>query len=335
MYQKSGLRITTTLSAILFVLPSCSSEEVGTTTTPSEQELTPMGQEILTEADHTFFKDTDGTYYLYGTGRDSDKGFYVYSSKDLSTWKGPVGSDNGFCLTSSTSFGTAGFWAPQVFKYGSDYYMFYTANEQIAVAKSASPMGPFTQDTQQPLNISGKAIDPFVLIDSDGKAYLYHVRLNEGNRIYVSEMTADLTGIKEETTTECIHATEPWENTENVSWSVTEGPTVLHIGNTYYLLYSANDYRNIDYAVGEATSSSPFGPWEKSGQPVISRANIGRYGTGHGDMFTDTDGNWQYVLHTHNSFTEVQHRKTAVVSMIFDNGRFTVKSDSFHYLYKE
>lgn len=334
MNQKARLRLTTSLAATLFALPSCSSDET-TLVVPETNTQASVQPEILTEADPTIFQDSDGTYYLYGTGKQSDKGFFVYRSNDLTSWEGPIGSDGGFCLTSSMSFGTTGFWAPQVLAHNGEYYIIYTANEQIAIAKSYSPKGPFTQTEQQPIHIPGKAIDPFVLIDNDGKTYLYHVRLNDGNRIYVSEMTNDLMDIKEETTVECIHATEAWENTENASWPVTEGPTVLHIGDTYYLFYSANDYRNIDYAVGLATATSPFGPWTKSAQPIISRSNTGYYGTGHGDMLRDKDGNWWYVLHTHNSFTEVQLRKTAIVGMTFGEGGFAITDGSFRYLYKQ
>lgn len=288
----------------------------------------------LTEADPTIFQDADGTYYLYGTGANSSKGFAAYSSRDLYHWQGPVGAD-GFCLTKDTSFGNGGFWAPQVVRRNGVYYMFYTADEQIAVATATSAAGPFTQSEKRMIDAPCKTIDPFVLFDNDGKAYLYHVRLQDGNRIFVAELTDDLMGIKEETAKECITATLAWENTENAPWSVTEGPTVLHIDDTYYMFYSANDFRNIDYAVGVAKAKSPFGPWEKSDKPIIHRTNIGYYGTGHGDVFKDAKGQWQYVFHTHNSFAEVSPRKTAVVGLTFSNGTFSVKDDTFHFLYKE
>jgi len=213
MYNKNNLRLSLTILGVLSVLPSCSSNETGNDVIQKPDTPKESKKEILTEADPTIFLDDDGTYYLYGTGSNSDYGFYVYQSKDLNTWQGPVGNANGLCLTGATSFGTTGFWAPQVFKKGDTYYMFYTANEQIAVAKSNSPKGPFTQDNKSTITIPGKAIDPFVFFDTDGKAYLYHVRLQEGNRIFVAEMTDDLMCINEETATECIHATEQWENT--------------------------------------------------------------------------------------------------------------------------
>ena len=183
------------------MIPSCSSNE------PQYPEINNKDNNkekktILTEADPTIFRDTDDTYYLYGTGAQSDKGFYVYQSKNLKEWSGPVGKENGFCLTSNTSFGTTGFWAPQVAKRGNTYYMFYTANEQIAVATASSPLGPFSQPNKQMIQAPCKTIDPYVLFDNDGKVYLYHVRLQNGNRIYVAEMTDDLSSIKEETAKE-------------------------------------------------------------------------------------------------------------------------------------
>ena len=337
MYKRTTIlsaRLLSTCMASLFMIPSCSSNE------PQYPEINNKDNNkekktILTEADPTIFRDTDGTYYLYGTGAQSDKGFYVYQSKDLKEWSGPVGKENGFCLTSNTSFGTTGFWAPQVAKRGDTYYMFYTANEQIAVATAPSPLGPFSQPNKQMIQAPCKTIDPYVLFDNDGKVYLYHVRLQNGNRIYVAEMTDDLSSIKEETAKECISASLPWEDTEQVACKVTEGPTVLHIGDTYYMFYSANDFRNIDYAVGIATADNPYGPWTKQNAPIISRTNIGYYGTGHGDAFLDDAGKWKYVFHTHQSFTEVAPRKTALVGLNFKNGSFTIEENTFTYLYKK
>ena len=254
-----------------------------------------------------------GVYYLYGTnGASADKGFSAYTSTDLRSWKAA-----GKVLAVGDAFGTRGFWAPQVFMYNGRFYMAYTANEHIAIAVSDHPLGPFKQEKQAPLESPGRMIDPFVFFDR-GKIYLYHVRLREGNRIFVAEMNNELTAIKENTARECIHAGQAWENTANAKWSVTEGPTVFKRGNLYYMLYSANDFRNPDYAIGVATSKSPAGPWIKAkNNPLVSKASVGFNGTGHGDLFKDANGNWQYVLHTHFSGTKVGPRKTAIIQLVF------------------
>ena len=295
------------------------------------------GPEILL-ADPTIFLH-QGTYYLYGTsGHDSNQGFEVYTSPDLKSWEGPKGNREGYALKKGDAFGEKGFWGPQVFYHRNKFYMAYTANENIAIAESGSPLGPFTQRNKAPLAAPVKQIDPFIFIDDDGKKYLYHVRLTDGNRLFVAELTDDFSAIKEETLQECITASAPWENTALAKWPVAEGPTVLKHKDLYYLLYSANDFRNLDYAVGYATSNSPYGPWEKySGNPILSRSDVGIYGTGHGDIVKDKKGSMYYVFHTHNSNGAVGPRKTAIAKVDFvkdktaGNDKITIDKRSFYY----
>jgi len=285
-------------------------------------------------ADPTVFYD-NGTYYLYGTGGEQGRlhdGFQVYRSPDMVHWEGPCGADEGYCMKKSdATWGTTGFWAPQVFKRNSTYYFAYTANEQIAIASSQSPLGPFVQDTPQHIPAQTRQIDPYILFDGK-KTYMYHVRLKDGNRIFVSEMDKDMKTLKENTTRECISAETGWEDTADAQWKVAEGPTVVKIGKTYYMFYSCNDFRNRDYAVGYATSKSPLGPWKKQPKPLIVRGMIGENGTGHGDLMRNSNGEWQYVLHTHFSPSQVSPRRTAVVTLDFDGTDFTLRQGSFRYL---
>jgi len=258
------------------------------------------------------------TYYLYGTVEgNSGDGFKVYTSTDQKNWE-----DKGYALKKGESFGTKGFWAPQVFSYKSNFYMAYVADERIAIAESNSPLGPFRQKKIEMLEAPVKQIDPFVFIDDDGKTYLYHVRLQSGNRLFVAEMKNDLSAILPETLKECISGNEFWENTAKTDWPVTEGPTVLKRNGLYYLFYTANDFRNPDYAVGFATSNNPFGPWKKyAGNPILSKKDIGVNGTGHGDFYEDKKGDLNYVLHTHNSQTVVGKRRTAIIKVNFKKSK--------------
>ncbi|WP_291102080.1 MULTISPECIES: glycoside hydrolase family 43 protein [unclassified Flavobacterium] len=320
-------------------LNSCSQQK------EEETKTTPLPSVVLKDiflADPTIFYN-EGIYYLYGTttGNSSlnGEGFQVYTSSNLKKWKGPVGVQGGLALKKGDSFGSKGFWAPQILKYNSLFYMIYTANENIAIATSDSPLGPFKNASKEPLAASVKQIDPFVFIDDDGKKYLYHVRLTNGNRIFVAELNDNLLSIKQETLTECISAKLKWENTENVEWPVAEGPTVLKKEGLYYLIYSANDFRNPDYAVGYATSKSPMGPWEKSKtSPIISRNLIGENGTGHGDLFLDKDNQLQYVFHTHYNATNEAPRKTAIIEINFvekeNELQLEAKKESFRFLNK-
>jgi xylan 1,4-beta-xylosidase len=280
------------------------------------------GRQQLTLADPTIFL-WENKYYAFGTaGNNSNNGIPVYESGDLLHWKA-INTNGGFALKKGDAFGTKGFWAPQVFAYKGMFYMAYTANENIAIATATQPFGPFTQQTKLPLPAIVKQIDPYVFMDDDGRKYLYHVRLIHGNRIFGAALKDDFSGIADSTLTECISATEPWENAGDSSWPVTEGPSVIKQAGKYYLFYSANDFRNPGYAVGMATSDHPLGPWVKfSANPILSKKQTGHNGTGHGDLFKSADGKWHYVFHVHQSGTQVGPRKTMMINVTSLNDGF-------------
>jgi xylan 1,4-beta-xylosidase len=291
-------------------------------------------KDTLLLADPTMFYE-DGKYYVYGTG--SNKGFPVYQSTDMVNWRAGVGkAAGGLALAMGESYGTGKFWAPQVFKNKSKYYMAYAANEYVAIAEGDSPLGPFKQKTIKAISGPVHQIDPYIFKDTDGKLYLYFVRLQEGNRIFVAPLKDDLSDIDTAAAKECVNSILPWENTANSRWPVCEGPTVVKHGNLYYLLYSSNDYQNIDYAIGYATATSPMGPWAKNPtNPIIDRHLVGFNGTGHGDLFTGKDGQLYYVMHTHYSNTKVQRRKTAVIKLNFTKTKpatLVADKDSFRFL---
>jgi beta-xylosidase len=221
----------------------------------------------------------DGMYYAYGTS--GDNGFEVYTSDDLETWK----RSSAMALNKQDSYADRWFWAPEVYyvEKAKKFYLFYSADEHICVATSDSPYGPFVQDEKKPIR-EEKSIDTSVFFDDDGKAYLYFVRFTDGNVIWVAELNDDLKSIKEETLTQCFAAEEPWEL---ILPKVVEGPSVIKQGDTYYLMYSANGYTSQDYAVGYATSKSPFGPWKKYEKNPILHNYKGLVGVGHGAPFID------------------------------------------------
>ena len=328
----------------MMVLSSCQEKQEESTSEEAETAVEQRTLEDIHLADPTIFLH-DGTYYLYGTSQgnlsDKGQGFLVFTSDDLEHWEGPKGATDGFALKQGEAFGTKGFWAPQVFEHKDKFYMAYTANENIAIATSDNPLGPFTNPTREPLEAPVKQIDPYVFIADDGAKYLYHVRLTEGNRIFVAEMKDDFMGIKPETLKPVLSAEENWENTQNEEWPVSEGPTVLKKDSLYYLLYSANDFRNPDYAVGYAVSENPMGPWEKRTQnPIIEKEDVGINGPGHGDVFVGKEGQMHYVLHTHFSDEAVHPRKTAIIEMDFSESEgedfeLTVDEETFRFLEQE
>lgn len=260
-------------------------------------------------------------YYAYGT---SVNGFEVYISNDLKHWK----RGKRLALSPENSWGNRWFWAPEVYYVQSrkKFYMYYSVEEHICVATAASPEGPFIQEVKEPI-VKDKAIDTHLFIDDDGTPYLYFVRFTNGNVIWVAEMNPDLKTIKEETLKECITADAPWERVKD---RVAEGPSMLKKNGIYYLIYSANNYISPQYAVGYATSDSPFGPWKKyAGNPILrGDETSGLVGTGHGAPFVCKDGSYKYIFHAHWSKDKIHPRTSYFTDFVFaPDGTIAIKGE--------
>jgi beta-xylosidase len=256
----------------------------------------------------------NNTYYAYGTG--SNRGFEVFYSDNLHSWK----KHSEMLLKKEDSYGDKWFWAPEVYYNASNkkFYLFYSAAEHICVATADSPLGPFKQEEKKPMR-EERGIDSSLFIDDDGTPYLFFDRFTNGNVIWVAQLSDDWLTIKEETLTKCIEASQDWETKMG---RVVEGGSVLKHKNVYYLLYSGNDFKSLDYGVGYATADSPFGPWKKAeGNPILQRPEDGLVGTGHGAYFRDKKNNYKYVFHSHFDTLKVSPRTLHIIDMSIKNKR--------------
>lgn len=262
-----------------------------------------------------FVYQEDGIYYIYGTG-DPD-GIKVYRSIDLKNWEGPCGkAAKGLALHKGQTSKDQKFWAPEVYKVGGKYLMFYSEDTRAAVAEARSPLGPFVEKAV--FTPDQNSIDNHLFIDEDGTAYMYWVRfgLGKGNEIRVATLGEDLTELTSDQV-ECIHAEE--DTWEMQLGRVTEGPFVLKHGGKYYLTYSGNDFHSQDYAVGYAVADSPLGPWKKyEGNPILRRPQE-YLGTGHHAFFMSADGKQMYIVfHAHASAEKATPRRTLIAPCRFE-----------------
>lgn len=259
------------------------------------------------------------TYYLYGTTDKGSKGIKVYTSDDLINWSEPKGARDGYALHKDDVWGNRWFWSPEVRYHNNTFYMIYTVEEHLAVARSDSPLGPFTQPKHGPLHPDIKEIGHITLFDK-GKIYMYWTRFDQGNIIIAAEMNDDLLSIKEETITRIIEHTEDWEHTENnphPNWPVTEAPFIMKHNGYYYLFYTANHFRSPDYAVGYAVSTNPLGPFEKfEGSPIL-KSNDQIKGTGTTSVIKAPNGEYYMLYHAHYNNEAVVPRKTVMDRMEF------------------
>lgn len=265
-------------------------------------------------------------YYAYGT--QSENGIAVYVSDDLKTWSVPTELQDGLALRKEDVWAERWFWAPEVYAANGKFYMYYSADEHICVATSDSPTGPFRQEVQKPMLETEKSIDNSLFIDDNGTPYLFWVRFNDGNNVWVAQLDKNLTDLKPESFTACIHVSQPWEQV----WPrVNEGPFVMKRNGIYYMTYSANSYESQMYGVGVATATNVNGPWTKyTNNPVFQKPGD-LVGVGHSALFTDKEGKLRIVFHAHNSTTKIHPRHMYIGTVNFEskNGQdvMTISTD--------
>lgn len=201
--------------------------------------------------------------YLYA-GHDeapNDFNFYkmnewlVYSSSDMVNWQEhPVP-----LKVTDFSWAKSDAWAAQVIERNGKFYWYVTVShgtidgKAIGVAVSDSPTGPFkdalgkaiiTNDMTMQTQISWDDIDPTVMIDDDGQAYLFW-----GNTVChyakLKENMVELDG--------------PIQTIDLPNF--TEAPWIHKRKDWYYLSYAYQFPEKIAYAM----SKSINGPWEYKG----------------------------------------------------------------------
>ncbi len=196
-------------------------------------------------------------------------------------------------------------WAPEVRQMpGGGYAAYFTAwdaatdQQEVGVATSASPTGPFFSPFTQPLvdqPDDGGAIDSSCFIDSDGSHDL--VWKNDGNSrgkdtwLWVQKLTPDglhLLGAP----TRLIKEDQPWEG------DLVEAPTLWKHGAKYYLFYSANAYVDCRYAIGYAVSDTVSGPYIKPRRAPWLASTPGVCGPGGEDIVTTAGGTTWMAYHT-------------------------------------
>ncbi|MBR0543731.1 MAG: family 43 glycosylhydrolase [Bacteroidaceae bacterium] len=278
------------------------------------------GKSQIPLADPYILLDGD-TYYAYGT--NDANGIRCYTSDDLRVWK-----YEGLALNKTNTTETQWFWAPEVYRIGNKYIMYYSANEHLYAATAPSPKGPFKQVgsyQMEKLIGSEKCIDSHVFIDEDSTAYIFFVRFTDGNCIWQAKLSDDFITPVEGTLRKCFAASQSWELKMG---RINEGPNIIKQGRRYYLTYSGNHYESQDYAVGYAyTTNIATGTWTKYTNNPILRRWDDLVGTGHHSLFYDKEGALRIVFHTHNSTESIHSRLMYIGTMQFRSNNLVMLND--------
>ena len=257
------------------------------------------------------------TYYAYGTR--SMQGIEFFTSKDLKTWK-----SGGLALHKDDVFGEKWFWAPEVYKVGERFLMFYSGDTHICAAWADSPRGPFKQTEQKPM-MKERSIDHTLLIEEDGTPRIFCERFKDGTSyIWNAVLTPDLNTVKVDTFHYCIGPDQPWELKHQ---RIVEGSAVLKHNGKYYLTYSGNGYPTPYYGIGCAVADRPEGPWVKYEDNPIFQLPGDLKGVGHHAFFKDKEGKLRVVFHAHFSDKAVHPRQMYITTAEFKGDKLTISPD--------
>ncbi|MCR5015432.1 MAG: family 43 glycosylhydrolase [Ruminococcus sp.] len=220
----------------------------------------------------------DELWVFTGCDRDGQNGNYImtgwqaFSTKDMKNWTdhGKFLNDNDFKWCSANNA-----WASQCIERNGKYYFYFTTTTNgraIGVGVADKPEGPYKDVLGKPLcGPNWDYIDPTVMIDDDGQAWLmfgnpkcYYVKLKEDmitldGPIKSFDMTKDAFGVGK-------------QDPQRTGTAYGEGPWICKHDNLYYLVY-AGFYQNqggesICYAYGPSVT----GPW-KFGAQITPESN--------------------------------------------------------------
>lgn len=207
-----------------------------------------------------------GQVYLYTTNDQDNSGKYwdstdwrLFTSKDMKHWQ-----DKGSFL-SVTVFKwarpDAKAWAPESAHRNGKYYFYApVGGDKIGVAVSRKPEGPYVDarsdaliDKARDANAGAEPIDPAVLIDNDGQAYLAF-----GTRVpKIVKLKSSMT----ETDGPIRDIVIDGFPADNVKIKYGEAPFLSKHNGLYYFSFSTGWPGRIVYA----TATSPLGPYTYRG----------------------------------------------------------------------
>jgi arabinoxylan arabinofuranohydrolase len=238
--------------------------------------------------------------------------YHVFSSDNLTDWK-----DHGVIVTRNdvpwADKNAYAMWAPDaVFKDGK-YYFYFPAVPQvkengpgfrIGVAIADKPYGPF-KPMEAP--IAGvKGIDPAVLIDKDGSAYLFYSL----DRIFVAKLKPNMLEIEG----------EPKVFDYLPKKGLQEGPFVFERNGIYYLTYPhvENKIERLEYA----TSTSPMGPYKWAGV-ILDESSSGCWTVHH--SIVDWKGQWYLFYHDRDLSPSFDKNRSIRADKLFFNADGTIQ----------
>ncbi|MDD6210138.1 MAG: family 43 glycosylhydrolase [Bacteroidales bacterium] len=271
----------------------------------AQNPIVPPGVYIADPEGHQW---KDGKFYIYGS-RDESTNYYcswqynVLSTPDLKNWTLGDKSFSSMGNDDRIPYSDALLFAPDCAYKDGNYYLYYCIpHEGIeeGVAVSSSPTGPFSTGQQ----IKGiRQIDPAVLVDDDGQAYLIWGQFScKGAKLKPNMTEVDTTTIVDGLVTEKEHMFH-------------EGASIRKRNGIYYLVYSQLR-KDRPTCLGYATSTSPLGPYTYRGIIIDNAGCDPESWNNHGSI-AEFNGKW-YVLYHRSTHGSRMMRKACIEPITFN-----------------
>lgn len=260
--------------------------------------------------------------YLYGShDRAGSEDFCDFK---LKVWSAPLSDLNNWVCHSDSflthdneerkadvDWSERELYAPDCVEKDGKYYLYsYILCSKGCVSVSDKPEGPFKlistyEYDENDAGDEGIYNDPGVLVDDDGRVYIYY----GFERSYMNEIVSEsMYKIKKGSLKYDVipQGTAPDD--------FFEASSMRKIGDTYYLIYSGKKGNRLYYA----TSKSPTGPFERRGYIVDNGKNYPA-GNNHGSI-ANINGQWYIFYHRMTNGTIMSRRACAERIEILPDG---------------
>lgn len=236
--------------------------------------------------------------------------YHVFSSENLTDW-----TDHGVILSQkNVPWGKPdgySMWAPDcVYKNGKYYFYYPNAPREgrgfaIGVAIANRPEGPYMPEKESIKGVGG--IDPCVLIDDDGAAYLYWSGMGiRGGRL-------------KENMTELANGSQVMEGLPE---GFKEGPFAFKRDGRYYLTFPWVRKDKGTETLAYAMSDSPLGPWQFKG--IIMAEHDNSCWTNHHSL-VEYKGQWYLFYHRNHYSPNMDKRRSACIEKVTFNADGTIQ----------
>ena len=257
--------------------------------------------------------------------------YHVFSSENLTDW-----TDHGVIVSQEkVSWGkTDGYsmWAPDCVQKGGKYYFYFPNGPKngrgfaVGVAISDSPEGPFVLEPEPIKGVSG--IDPCVLIDDDGQAYLYWSGMGirgaqlKANMLELDGELQEVQMPRREGMPEMPPMKVGGQQMEGLPDGFKEGPFAFKRNGWYYLTFPWVRKEGGTETLAYAMSKSPLGPWDFKGIIMAEHAN--RCWTNHHSL-VEYKGQWYLFYHTNFFSPKDDKRRSVCIEKIAFNADGTIQ----------